>query len=247
MATIESLLTAMDEEIDNGRSVLLARDKCTVDMVKMRSMIDDIRVSLPNEIKQAKAVVNDRKEILEIANADAEKLIRQAEARARNLIDNNTVVIQANSKATAMLDEAEQRANALMSNATAKAKEILRDAKTRSDDMLRDATIKSEEMISSASQESSELLSSSTSRSNTMLDRAENRSLELKQASFGYAERSLRDAEEAMSIALKELTTTRMQLLASAEESVKNPVLIDKQQQTYTAQQPQKQKMYDFD
>ncbi len=109
---IDDLLDMMDETLEEAFTVPLS-GKRMVDAEKMRDIIDDIRLNMPTEIRQAKAIVQDRAEIVEGARKEADGIIRKAEERAKVIVSEQQIV-----KAS------EQRANDIMRKATQGAKEM---------------------------------------------------------------------------------------------------------------------------
>lgn len=83
---IDEILDVIDELLDRSWSLPLSGGRCVVDADKVRDLIDDIRLNIPAEIKQAKAIVSDRTDIIENAKKEAEQIVRKAEDRARTLI-----------------------------------------------------------------------------------------------------------------------------------------------------------------
>ena len=106
----------------------LSGGRCVIDAEKVREMVDDIRLNLPDEIKQAKAIVKDRSEILSSAKTEAEAIVRKAEERARVMIAQDEVMKQAQSKATEIVTQAQT-----------KSKEIRQASQEFSDEVLRKA------------------------------------------------------------------------------------------------------------
>ena len=80
--SIEEILEAMDIELDKSKSVPLTRGKSLIDVEQFRDLIGQVRLNLPGEIKQAQALVNDRRVIINDAKAEAESIIRKAEEKA---------------------------------------------------------------------------------------------------------------------------------------------------------------------
>ena len=80
---IEEVLDLLDEMIDDAWSLPLSGGRCVLDAAKVRDLIDDIRANLPIEVKQAKAIVADRNEIIEGARSEAAALMRKAEQKAQ--------------------------------------------------------------------------------------------------------------------------------------------------------------------
>ncbi len=149
MANIDVILNSIDEVLEDAVTLPLT-SKCMVDADRIRELIDDIRLNMPTEIKQAKAVVSDRNEILSLAKKEAEGLIRKAEERAKSLVDNDTIVRQANAKGMALLSEASQKAASLVAEATAKSNELTSTAGAKASETLSQASIKSKEMKQAA-------------------------------------------------------------------------------------------------
>ena len=109
MMNIEEILDMMDDTLDKAWSLPMTGGRCVVDVEQMREMMDEIRVNLPGEIKQAKNIVADRNEILRAAKAEAEQLMRRAEERARVLVAQESVVKEAQAKAAEILSQTQSR------------------------------------------------------------------------------------------------------------------------------------------
>ena len=123
---IDEILDVIDEMLDKAWSVPLSGGRCVVDVEKMRDLIDDVRLNMPMEIKQAKAIVADRHDILESARSEAAEIIRRGEERARVLVSEQEVVKQAQAKA-----------NELLTSAQVKSREIRRATSEFADRVLR--------------------------------------------------------------------------------------------------------------
>ena len=106
---IDEILDMLDELLDRAWNLPLSGGRCVIDAEKVREMVDDIRLNLPDEIKQAKAIVKDRSEILSSAKTEAEAIVRKAEERARVMIAQDEVMKQAQSKATEIVTQAQTK------------------------------------------------------------------------------------------------------------------------------------------
>ena len=104
---IDEILDTIDELLDRSWSLPLSGGRCVVDADKVRDLIDDIRLNIPSEIKQAKAIVADRSEIIDNAKKEAEQIVRKAEDRARALVSEEEVVKSAQAKAAEVLSQAQ--------------------------------------------------------------------------------------------------------------------------------------------
>ena len=77
---------------------------------QVQELVEDIRLHLPVEISKAQEIVNDRKIILDDAKKEAEMVIRVAEERAKKLTDQNEIVKQAQAKANEILSNSQLQA-----------------------------------------------------------------------------------------------------------------------------------------
>ena len=97
--TINENLDLIDDILDGAWTVPLSGGRCVVDIDKVREALDDIRLNMPSEIKQAKMIVADRKQIIDDARKEAESALKIAEERAKKLVDNSEIVRQSQERA----------------------------------------------------------------------------------------------------------------------------------------------------
>ena len=98
--SIEEILEAMDIELDKSKNVPLTRGKSLIDVEQFRDLIRQVRLNLPGEIKQAQALVNDRRVIINDAKAEAESIIRKAEEKAKAMVSEEVITKQAQNMLT---------------------------------------------------------------------------------------------------------------------------------------------------
>lgn len=82
---IESLLDQIEDIIEAGSKVPLS-SKIGVDANAIRAAIEDIRLNLPSEITQARAILADRNNILVKAKNEAVNAVTSAQEKSRALI-----------------------------------------------------------------------------------------------------------------------------------------------------------------
>ena len=116
--SLEALLENLEEVLEEGMSLPLSGGKRMVDVDAARDIIDDIRLNMPQEILQAKAIVQDRAQILSKAKKEAEEMVKTAEERARVLLDREEIVKQAEARAKTITSEANQQAAQLRATVT---------------------------------------------------------------------------------------------------------------------------------
>lgn len=123
---INEVLDMLDELLDHSWSLPLSGGRCVVDADKVRDLIDDIRINMPSEIKQAKAIVSDRGDILEAAKAEANEIIRKAEERAKVLTSKEESFKNAQAKASEVLSQTQMQSREMRAAAQSFSDDILR-------------------------------------------------------------------------------------------------------------------------
>jgi cell division septum initiation protein DivIVA len=121
---VDELLDSLDEMIDKSWGIPGGR--CFIDAEKAREIIDDIRLNLPKEIRQAKAIVSDRTEILKSAKAEADGIIKTAEDKAKILVSQDEIVKTAQQRAGEIIDEATKKSGDMKSAAADFVNDLLR-------------------------------------------------------------------------------------------------------------------------
>ncbi|MBQ2797908.1 MAG: ATPase [Ruminiclostridium sp.] len=134
MNSIEEILDAMDEELDNAPKLIVPKGKSGIDAAKFRDYIEQIRLCLPNEIRQAQNLVSDRKGIINEAKAEADIIIKRAKEKEQELI-----------KADAITKQAQQVASDITANANANSKKM-----TKATDAYVDKTLSNLEELLTA-------------------------------------------------------------------------------------------------
>lgn len=123
---MEEMLEQLDEVLDTGMK--LPGKKVVVDVEKLRAMIDDLRLNMPSEIKQARGIVADRADIITTAKKEADIIIRNAEERAKALIAQEEITRLA-----------QEKAGEIISAAQTKSREMRKAAQDFVDDLMRRA------------------------------------------------------------------------------------------------------------
>ncbi len=133
--SIDEILDDMDELLDKASAVPFASHKSIIDGERLRELISDIRLNMPQEIKHAKMVAYDRDRIIKEAEAKAEQIVRQAEERAKVIVSKESIVREAKARAVEAVTKAKADCDALVAQANADV------ARMRSDcDAIKQAT-----------------------------------------------------------------------------------------------------------
>ena len=123
---IEDILEQLDDMLDAAWAMPLSGGKVVLNGDRVRDLLDDIRASLPSEIRQAKAIVQDRTEIVNNAKKEAEGIIRNAEERRNQILSHEEIVVQAQEKANEIHVQTQKRAREMRRNAQEFTEDILR-------------------------------------------------------------------------------------------------------------------------
>ncbi|MCX6364385.1 MAG: ATPase [Actinobacteria bacterium] len=102
------LIDKLDDIIHNARSVPLT-DSVMIDREEMYDILDQMRSTIPEEIKQARWIVKERQEMLAEAKQEAERVLTEAQERADRLASETEVVHLAERNAQQIMEDARER------------------------------------------------------------------------------------------------------------------------------------------
>ena len=107
--TLEDIISALYDMVQDARGVPLAADKCIVERDKVLDMLDEIIAQLPVELKNARTIIESRNELIGQARREAESLIREAQEKADKMVESETIYQEAKNKAQEMLTQTQTR------------------------------------------------------------------------------------------------------------------------------------------
>lgn len=139
MSNIETALESMDRLIAEAKAMPFT-GKLLIDEEELARLVEDIRLNMPVEITQAKKIAQERRDILNDAEAQAEEIILKARQRADVMIEEHQITKEAKSAADGILQQARDEATAVRSEAKANARDIMDKAEKWSDDIRRNAS-----------------------------------------------------------------------------------------------------------
>ena len=106
---IEELLGTLYEMVQDAKSVPFSSDRCALERERVLDLLDEISNRLPGELKQAKTIVESRSELITSAKREAEGILKQAQAQARQLVSQEAVYAEAKSQANEMVRAAQDK------------------------------------------------------------------------------------------------------------------------------------------
>ena len=123
--SIDEILEEMDELLDKASSMPLIAHKKVVDVDRLRELINDVRLNLPHELKEAKKIEFDCQRIMNEAKSKSEAIIRKAEERAAQIVSQEAIVVETKKKAVDMITKAQQTAQNIQKTAMASLTKML--------------------------------------------------------------------------------------------------------------------------
>ena len=118
------LIDKLDDLVHNAKQVPLT-DQVRVDKEEIYDILDQMRATIPEEIKQARWIVKERQEMLAEAKREAERIVKEARERQDRLISNEEVMKSAERTAEDIIEEAQAREREIRLGAEDYADEIL--------------------------------------------------------------------------------------------------------------------------
>ena len=125
-----SLLDELEEIIDRGVKIPLT-GKVMVDDSVLFELLDRIRSLMPEEIRNAKWVLNERQRIINEAQAEAQKLMDRGKSYMEKMAEDNEIVKQAQGYAEDVVHQAQTYAREVKFGAVHYADELLESVETR--------------------------------------------------------------------------------------------------------------------
>ena len=120
------LLEMLYNMVSEAWSVPIASEKCIIERDKALNLLEEIKNQLPVELAEAKRLVTARDEFISSAKRDAASIRKDAEERARMLVEDQEIV-----------RISKLRSNEVLGNAEARSKELCRATNDYVDDALR--------------------------------------------------------------------------------------------------------------
>ncbi len=118
------LVDRLEEVFNAGRPIPLTR-LLTVDEERVLELIDQMRVSIPDEVKKAQQVLAQRDRILAQAQEEAARTVQLAKEKVDQMVERDSVTMAAQSRAEQILQNAKADAERVRADADDYALEIL--------------------------------------------------------------------------------------------------------------------------
>ena len=113
---IQHLVDRMEDLIDEGRH-LFGTKYTMLDEERALEIIDQMRISIPEEIETAARTIQQRDRVLAEANEEAARIVQQARQHSEDLIDDQEMVKQAKVRAEFVIEQAKIEAQKITQEA----------------------------------------------------------------------------------------------------------------------------------
>ena len=137
-AALEELINNIQEMVQEAWTLPLASDKCVIERERMLDLIDELRSTLPADIKMAAEIVQQRNQMMADGRRELDTMKKRLEEEARKMLSK-----------TEIMQQARARAKEIVGNAEIRAKELRRAANEYCEDSLK----RTEEALSLSSEE----------------------------------------------------------------------------------------------
>jgi cell division septum initiation protein DivIVA len=160
--TVDELTTV----IENARSVPMSAS-CMVPRDHLLDLLDDLRESLPEDVQSAGAIVEQRTEILQQAQAEAERLTGRTRAESEQLLSS------ARRQRDELLGTARRQRDELLTQAQADAEDILAEAEAEAERLVAEGMAHREALLADARAQQAELLAAAQAEHERLITETE--------------------------------------------------------------------------
>ena len=156
--TVDELTTV----IENARSVPMS-GSCMVPRDHLLDLLDELRESLPQEVQAAGAIVEQRTQILQQAQAEAERLTGRTRSESDQVVaaarrQREELIGTARRQRDEIITEAQQQADGVLAQAEAEAEAVLAEAGRLRDQLVADGQEEQARLVAAGEAEHERLL-----------------------------------------------------------------------------------------
>ncbi len=133
---IFTLLETLEDIIERSKSVPFT-GKGIVNKEEILGIIQDIRLKLPDELKQAKWVKEERQRIIDEAQKEAEGIVKEAENRIISMIDEHEITRKAYEQKAEIIETANEMSREISKGTKDYADNVLLELETTLEEALK--------------------------------------------------------------------------------------------------------------
>ena len=117
---IINVIDRLETLVETSKSVPVSGN-ILVDRKKIMELVDQLRLTIPEEVRSAEDVLSQKDQILNTAATDARRTKSMAEDELRDRLNPNELVIQAEARASQTVRDAEERITRMLQQSEAEA------------------------------------------------------------------------------------------------------------------------------
>jgi cell division septum initiation protein DivIVA len=215
--TVDELTTV----IENARSLPMS-STCMVPRDHLLDLLDELRESLPEEVQQAGAIVEQRTEILQQAQAEAERLTGRTRSESEQVIgtarrQREELIGTARRQRDELITAAQAEADDLLTRAEAEAERLVQEGRRLRDQLVADGEARQSELVAAGEQEHDRLITE-TEVYRSAVDRAD----ELGAQTAAEVARMRAEVDEYVDTRLADFGNTLAHMMRSVEAARDN-------------------------
>ena len=133
---IFTLLETIEDMLENGKRLPFTH-KVVLNQEELLDIIKEIRLKLPEELKQAKVIKEEHDRIISKANEEAQEIVKEAENRIISMIDEHEITKKAYEQKNKIIENANDMAREISNGTKAYADSILAGVQVTLEDALK--------------------------------------------------------------------------------------------------------------
>ncbi len=136
MSRIEQLINEIEEFIESCKYQPLSNTKIIVNKEELMELLVELRLRVPDEIKQYQKIISNQDAILTEARTQADAMIQEATVQTNELVNEHEIMQRAYSAANQVVEDARAQAQDIVDAAANDANNIRQNAIQYTSDML---------------------------------------------------------------------------------------------------------------
>jgi hypothetical protein len=134
---IQHLVDRLEDLIDEGRHIPFSKFTL-IDEERALEIIDQMRISVPEQIEKASRLINQRDRLMAQANEEATRMLELARERGDDLVRRDAIVQTAQNRATNIIEQARHEAEGIRADADTYVLEVLKELEAQ---LIRNLTV----------------------------------------------------------------------------------------------------------
>ncbi len=136
MSRIEQLIEEIEEFIDGCKPAPFGGNKILVNREELEELLVELRLRVPDEIKQYQRVISNQEAIMNDARTQADAMLQEARSQTDEMVNEHEITQAAYAQAGKIIDDANIQAQAILDAAVNDANSIRQSAIRYTDDAL---------------------------------------------------------------------------------------------------------------